>query len=306
MTEIRYMDRGWVRLHRKIQESSLWQEKPFSKGQAWADMILLARYSDGSMWVRGIEVKLKRGQLGWSQVALAEKWGWSRGKVRRFYSFLEKPKSDPKIVQHTVQHGRRLTSITTIVNYDLYNPRDTTDGTPNGQQTDRQRTGNGTGTKKGNKGKKEKKGTGKYIEPQKDPDLTANVVEYLNQTLGTNYKATTRKTKDLVSARTTEGHTLSDFKTVIDKKADEWKDDFENAKYLRPETLFGTKFEGYLNQLGGKKGAKDKEVERKEHVARLKKAIATGKDITGRRLIDHEIRKHKNELKRVEKVEDKV
>lgn len=149
-----------------------------------------------------------------------------------------------------------------------------------------------------------KKGAGKRkVKPRKDPDLVTNVVEYLNEVLGTNYKATTRKTRDLVSARAGEGHTLSDFKIVIDKKAAEWKDDPDNAKYLRPETLFGTKFEGYLNQLGGKKGAKDKEREGREHTARLKKAIATGKDITGRRLPDYEIQKHKDELKRIGKAE---
>ena len=45
---------------------------------------------------------------------------------------------------------------------------------------------------------------------------------------------------------------IDDFKTVIDKKADDWiGTDME--KYLRPETLFGTKFESYLNQPEKKK-----------------------------------------------------
>ena len=45
-----------------------------------------------------------------------------------------------------------------------------------------------------------------------------------------------------------EGFTVDDFKTVIKKKFDEWGNDKQMSKYLRPETLFGTKFEGYLNQ----------------------------------------------------------
>lgn len=73
------------------------------------------------------------------------------------------------------------------------------------------------------------------------------IVEYLNQRTGCNYKASTNKTQDQIKARFNEGFTLEDFKIVIDKKTNEWYGT-EMQKYLRPETLFGTKFEGYLNQ----------------------------------------------------------
>jgi predicted phage replisome organizer/uncharacterized phage protein (TIGR02220 family) len=74
------------------------------------------------------------------------------------------------------------------------------------------------------------------------------IIEYLNIRLGSNYRHTTNKTKDLIKARFNEGFGLDDFKNVIDKKCVEWiNSDME--KYLRPETLFGTKFESYLNQV---------------------------------------------------------
>ena len=73
------------------------------------------------------------------------------------------------------------------------------------------------------------------------------ITEYLNNRAGTNYRHTTNKTKDLIKARFNEGFTLEDFKTVIDKKCVEWINT-DMQKYLRPETLFGTKFESYLNQ----------------------------------------------------------
>lgn len=77
-------------------------------------------------------------------------------------------------------------------------------------------------------------------------DVT-EIVEYLNQAAGTSYKPNTPKTVRSIKARMKEGFTVDDFKTVIDKKVSEWaKTDMQ--KYLRPETLFGTKFEGYLNQ----------------------------------------------------------
>ena len=73
------------------------------------------------------------------------------------------------------------------------------------------------------------------------------IIEYLNSRVGTNYKHTTNKTRDLIKARFNEGFTLEDFKEVIDKKSMEWINT-DMKKYLRPETLFGTKFESYLNQ----------------------------------------------------------
>ena len=77
-------------------------------------------------------------------------------------------------------------------------------------------------------------------------DVT-EIVEYLNQAAGTSYKPNTPKTVRSIKARMKEGFTVDNFKTVIDKKVSEWaKTDMQ--KYLRPETLFGTKFEGYLNQ----------------------------------------------------------
>lgn len=80
-----------------------------------------------------------------------------------------------------------------------------------------------------------------------EPNITAEVVDYLNQKLGTRYKADTEKTRRLIRARIREGATLEDFRKVIDKKVKEWRGT-KLEPYLRPETLFGTKFEGYLNQ----------------------------------------------------------
>jgi uncharacterized phage protein (TIGR02220 family) len=74
------------------------------------------------------------------------------------------------------------------------------------------------------------------------------IIACLNEKAKTNYKPSSSKTKDLIKARWNDGFTLDDFKAVIDKKSEEWLNDGEMCKYLRPETLFGTKFESYLNQ----------------------------------------------------------
>ncbi len=74
------------------------------------------------------------------------------------------------------------------------------------------------------------------------------IIDYLNRKTNSHYRPTSKATKRLIKARYNEGFTDADFKTVIDKKCTEWLQDANMAQYLRPETLFGTKFEAYLNQ----------------------------------------------------------
>lgn len=94
----------------------------------------------------------------------------------------------------------------------------------------------------------------KEEEREEDKKIYIDVIAYLNEKAGTKYKASSSKTKTLINARIREGFTLEDFKTVIDNKCADWLNT-DYAKFLRPETLFSPKFEGYLNQKGvGKHG----------------------------------------------------
>lgn len=91
-----------------------------------------------------------------------------------------------------------------------------------------------------------------YLERENSPDQRyinnyIYIIGHLNKSTGKNFKASSSKTRSLIDARLKEGYTLEDFYKVIDTKTLEWKGtNFE--KYLRPETLFGPKFEGYLNE----------------------------------------------------------
>ncbi|EKN71458.1 hypothetical protein BABA_01430 [Neobacillus bataviensis LMG 21833] len=81
----------------------------------------------------------------------------------------------------------------------------------------------------------------------------AEIIGYLNEKTGKNFKLSSIKTRELIHARYGEGFTLEDFTRVIDLKSADWQPDPVWNKFLRPETLFGTKFESYLNQQEGKK-----------------------------------------------------
>lgn len=74
-----------------------------------------------------------------------------------------------------------------------------------------------------------------------------NVIDYLNQKAGTAFKDQSKDSRKHIIARFNEGYTLNDFYHVIDIKTEEWKGT-DMEKFLRPCTLFGTKFEGYRNQ----------------------------------------------------------
>lgn len=74
----------------------------------------------------------------------------------------------------------------------------------------------------------------------------AEIIDHLNDKAGKRYRPTTDATRRHISARWNEGHTLEDFRTVVDKKVAEWMGT-DMEQYLRPQTLFGTNFESYLN-----------------------------------------------------------
>lgn len=79
-----------------------------------------------------------------------------------------------------------------------------------------------------------------------------DIVAYLNEKSNKQFRHTTKQTKSAIKARWNEGFRLDDFKRVIDTKCAKWATDEKMVDYLRPQTLFGTKFEAYLNECGPK------------------------------------------------------
>ena len=89
----------------------------------------------------------------------------------------------------------------------------------------------------------------------------ATIIRYLNEKTGKNYKHSTKATRQSIHARMKEGFTVDDFKAVIDIKTAQWLKDSKMNSYLRPETLFGTKFEGYLNEAPRQSIEKPQEID---------------------------------------------
>jgi phage replication O-like protein O len=108
--------------------------------------------------------------------------------------------------------------------------------------------GNATVAKIGTHKRKEKKKDIKSSSSKLDPIPYKEILEYLNRTTKKSFSPNTESYQRLIKARWREGKRLSDFNRVVDIKCTKWKDDPKMCAYLRPETLFGTKMDSYLNE----------------------------------------------------------
>ncbi len=136
---------GWIYLSRKMMKNSMYLSQKFTDGHAWIDLIFLAMFKEGMINVAGKRIKIERGQVGYSQKSLAERWKWSRSKVKRFLNYLE---NEHMIEQVNVQLDKRLKAIISITNYDQYQPQGQVNEQEDEHQTNTSRTSNGTVLKK--------------------------------------------------------------------------------------------------------------------------------------------------------------
>lgn len=123
------MAQGWISVHRQLQEHWLWEDKPFSKGQAWIDLLMSANHCDRKILLGNELIEVKAGSFITSELKLMDRWGWGKTKVRAFLDVLQ---SDGMIVKKS---DRKKTTII-IENYSVYQDSETTDK----PQTDHRQT----------------------------------------------------------------------------------------------------------------------------------------------------------------------
>lgn len=160
----------------------------------------------------------ENGEVHISVRELMKRWGWSNTKVTRFIKTIME-----KDIGKTEKRQEKDTVF--LVNTEFLSDTKDKRKTEKGQKAI---------TKKG-------------IKQAEDTEIYKRVIDYLNNRCGTRYTEKNKQTKESIHARLEERFTEEDFYTVIDKKCNEWIGT-EMERYLRPQTLFGTKFESYLNQ----------------------------------------------------------
>ena len=109
-----------------------------------------------------------------------------------------------------------------------------------------ERKWNGSGTEVERKRTKKPNRNTQKIDSDEVFQQIQDIIAYLNQVTGKRYTTANANTRNLIKQRLKEGYTMNDFLKVIDEKSEEWMGN-EMNKYLRPITLFGNKFESYLN-----------------------------------------------------------
>lgn len=126
-------DKGYIKVYRDIRDHWIWKDKPFSRGQAWIDLIMLVNHEDKKIPFMGAPVLVKKGSKITSIRQLADRWGWSKMKVSRFLDVLE---SDGMLIQ---KRDSKKTLIT-LVNYGNYQDLTTKRGTVKGHKKDSEKT----------------------------------------------------------------------------------------------------------------------------------------------------------------------
>jgi uncharacterized phage protein (TIGR02220 family) len=217
---------GWISLHRKIQ--SHWLFNDAEKLRAWIIILLEVNHKAEKVNLKNELVTCERGESLKSLDTWSKLFDWNKSKTRRFFDLLE---SDTMIIRKSTHKTTHLK----VLNYDSYQDDRHTDGT----QTARRRHTGGTQAAPNNNDNNDNNDNNNIVE---------QVVEYLNLKAEKDFKPSTKQTREHINARVSEGFTLDDFKKVIDTKASKWKNDAKMSDFLRPQTLFNTKFESYLNE----------------------------------------------------------
>jgi uncharacterized phage protein (TIGR02220 family) len=264
---------GYIKLYRKLLDNPI-VCKDSDYLAVWIYILLNATHKEVPALFSGKKIILKPGQLITGRKSISEKLNISESKVTRIInSFI----FERQIEQQTCNKNRLIT----ILNWNDYqgSERQTEqqvnstfgkkdallyESTPKNEQqlnswnTDKSTVTGILKTESEQQLNNKRTTTEQQLNTNKNvnnnvKNIYKDIVEYLNQKTGQKFKHTTKSTQRHINARLSEGFTLDDFKTVIDKKVAEWGHEPKAGEkdmrpYLRPETLFGPKFEGYLNQ----------------------------------------------------------
>ena len=213
---------GWIKLHRKLTEWEWYSDVNTSR--VFMHLLLVANHKD-NQW-RGISIK--RGQRLTSISKLADETNLSIKNIRTSIKRL-------KATNEVASHSNAQHTVFTIVNYDLYQ-QEASEVASEGQAKGKQ-----VATNKNVKNDNNEDNKDPLVKPE-----VKQVIDHLNQVVGSKYKSTTKSHSENINARLKD-HSVDELKAVIDFKFKEWGGDPKMAAYIRPGTLFQAgKFDGYL------------------------------------------------------------
>lgn len=219
---------GWIKLHRALKDNAIFDNEKLLKVFIWC--LLKATHTGYEQLIGRQKVWLEPGQFPTGRNKAGAELNMAPSTAWEYLKLLETNKTI------NIKSNSKY-SIVTIENWGLYQSEEEksnikSDSKPDIKSTSNQQQIN---TNKNVKNVKNEKNNYIYI------------IEYLNLKTNKNYKHSSKATQRFIDARLHEGFTLEDFKRVIDIKSKQWLGG-DMEQYLRPQTLFGTKFESYLNE----------------------------------------------------------
>lgn len=246
---------NWIKLYRSIRSHWLWEDGNERYLKWWLDILMMVNHEPRKIPFNGELKTINRSEKQTSILKLASRWDVNRKTVTSFLNLLV---ADDMI---EIKKSRQTGTTIKVLHYNDYQDNYSNKG----QQTGH-RTGQQTGHKQETKELKDKTLSSSAVP-------VVEIIEYLNQKTGKHFTTKAAATKKKINARWNEGHGLDEFKKVIDVKSAEWLGQSDMVQYLRPETLFGTKFEAYLNEQPTDKPAAQQE-SKSERIKRLQKFVA--------------------------------
>ena len=225
---------GWIKLYPKLLNNPVVM-KDGDHLAVWVYLLLKAVWKPVDVMFGGQTITLKAGELTTGRRIIASELHINESKVQRILKRFE----NEQLIEQRTDRQCRLIS---IVNWTEYQQS---------EQRNEQRVNNDRTTSEQRVNTKEDYIEDKTIKNNKTiyTSEIAEIVDYLNAMTGQHYRANTKKTVELIEKWLKLDFTVEDFKTVIYKKAREWGNNPKMVGFLRPETLFGNKFESYLNQV---------------------------------------------------------
>lgn len=249
------MNNGWIKLYRILADKPIWHDSSPEQKTILITLLMMANNQTREWEWKGKPYKANPGQFVTSLPSIVQRAGKGitiqnvRTALKRFekYGFL-------------TDESTKQNRLITIANWAKYQGQSNDPNRQtNSQLTDDQQTPNSQLTANKNLRTKElrtkelkdivEQPTESDPETQKRNAITQQVIDYLNKKSGKSFSGKSKDARKLISGRLSEGRTFEDFKTVIDNKVEDWLNDSERVKYLRPSTLFRpSKFDEYLNE----------------------------------------------------------
>lgn len=138
------MDQGYIKLHRKFFENTLWKEpREYSKVEAWLDLIQSARFESSQVILNGRVIEVQMSEVAASRRYLEKRWGWGSTKVNNFLDYLKKN----HMITTKQTSGQ---TIITLCNYERYNGKQTREQTSDKPPTNQRQTSDKPKEKKDN------------------------------------------------------------------------------------------------------------------------------------------------------------